>query len=209
MFHMNAQVFRFRLVFFCVLTFVVRAAAEIRTADGEVFGGAIFPVPDSLERNAVTGFGLTWPLARRTRLGVHFQYARIVSRGEVDGILPGELTLTPFLVFVRRNFALGARWSAYLAGGGGVVFARLREDAITIPEVRISQSFPCRAALHLAGGFSFNPTRKLMIFVQGGCLLFRTTATTTIRDMNFGVSEREFAADLGSLQAVGGLAFHF
>lgn len=206
---MKVRTVRSVWLFLFGLMFAAGKAAEGRTTGVEVFGGAMLPVRDFLGRNTVTGFGILWPCARRTRIGVHFVYADLPSRGEGDGILPGRLVLTPFLAFVRQEFSLGERWAVHVAGGGGIVFARLREDVITIPEVAISQRFPSRAALHFAGGFSYSPARNLKAFVRGGWILFRTTGTTTIRDMNFGVSEREFAADLSTFQAVGGLAVYF
>ena len=185
------------------------AAAERRTSGLEAFGGMIFPVPETLDRGLVTGFGFTWPLARYTRVGVHFLYASISSRGEADGLLEGRLTLTPFLVFLRQDIALGSRLAFHLAGGGGILFARLREDVITIPEVTISQHLPNSAALHASARLSLSLTDSLALFVQGGYLFCRTTGTTTIRDMNLGVSGQEFTADLSSLHGVAGLVLNF
>jgi len=184
-------------------------ASPARTAPGvEAFAGFLIPAAGPLDKGPVTGFGLTWPLAGHTRLGVHFLSAGLNSRGESHGLLPGRLTLTPFLVFLRQEVPLGGRLAVHLTAGGGVVFSGFKEEVITIPEVTISQSLPASVALHLACRVSVSLIGGLGFFVQGGYLFCRTTGRTTIRDMNFGTSIEEFSADLSSLQAVAGLAFH-
>lgn len=206
---MNVRQGRGWLLIGVFLAASANVAAERRTASVEAFAGGMFPLRDALGRAATTGFGVTWPLARNTRVGVHFLHASLSSEGESDGLLPGRLTLTPFLVFIRQDIPLGGRWTVHLSGGGGFVFASLREEVITIPEVTISQHLPNSPALTLAGRISFSPTESLSLFIQGGAVHNRTTGTTTVRDMNFGASGSDFKANLGSTLALGGLALHF
>jgi hypothetical protein len=199
-----------RALFILALTLAafLDAAASRRTASVEAFAGGMFPFRGALGRAATTGFGVTWPLADNTRVGVHFIRSVLSSGGDPGGLLPGKLTLTPFLVFIRQDLRLGGRWAVHLSGGGGFVFATLREDVVTIPEVTISQRLPNSPALHLAARVSFALAESLSVFIQGGAVHCRTTGTTTVRDMNFGVSGSEFKANLGSAQGIAGLAFH-
>jgi len=202
---------RFSIFFLAVMLLSSwgKPSAQQGRAAVMALAGVLFPVQDTIEARAATGFGFLLPLTPRTRVGVEFLYARLNSLGTLRGLGEGELTVTPFLLFLQHDLVSTRMFKLHLAAGAGLLFSDFRGRFITIPEVTITQKIPTRLAVNLAAGVALPLTDFLVLFGQGGYLTCRATGQTILRDMNFGQTREEFSVDLSSGQALLGLAFYF
>lgn len=159
------------------------------------------PGGSSLNGSFQTDFGFSLSITEKISLVLDFSYWKTAVEEQSGGdLLNGELTMTPFLGGIRLDLSSHSFISPYLFGGIGYVVSTFRMgDVVTIPEVSITQRINSGIGFQGGGGVLFRVTESIGIFLEGLYMARSASGTTTIRDLNLGVTTDDFSLNLNTL----------
>ncbi len=153
-----------------------------------------------------SGFGAVLRLA--PRLAAVVQYERWQSRVKEipGGFHEGDFTATPLSLSLRYDLVSRSALIWYASAGGCHLTNRfLMDQALTIPEIRISQAVKNATGVCLVSGAERRVSGRVSIFLEASYLLARGRGVTTVSDMNLGLSREEFGFSLNSLHLRAGV----
>ncbi len=163
----------------------------------EVQAGAGIPEEDYLNAHVVSRFGLNIPLKKRLSLSFDLGYWKILVKEVPAKFYDGHTRAFPFLASLQFSLLRRNRVNPYVFIGGGYIFSSFAtKDIITIPEITVDQHVkngPC-----LQGGLGIDLTilHSWRAFTEVAYFYRKTSGITTITDLNFGTSTREFPLNL-------------
>ena len=165
----------------------------------EVRVGAGIPVEDYLHTHIFSGFGATIPLKRRLSLSLDLGYWRSTVEEIPDKFYDGHLKAFPLLASFQFFFSRHERINPYIFIGGGYIFCSFTmQDIITIPEITIDQTVKSGPCVDAGIGIDVIVSHSFGIRAEATHFFRKTTGITTITDINFGTSTREFPVNLNA-----------
>jgi outer membrane protein W len=165
----------------------------------EVQGGAGIPAEESLNTHVVSGFGVTIPMEKRLSLSLDLGYWRSNVEEAPDKFHDGHLKAFPLLASLQFFLSRQNRVNPYVFLGGGYIFCSFEmEDIITIPEITIDQSVKSGSCLQAGFGIGVPISRSFGLFTEAIFFYRKTKGITTIADLNFGISTKEFPVNLSA-----------
>jgi hypothetical protein len=163
----------------------------------EIQAGAGIPTEDYLNTYVASGFGLTIHLKKKLSLSFDLGYWRSTAEEVPDKFHDGHLKAFPLLASLQFFLSRQNRGNPYLFLGGGYIFCSFEmENIITIPEITIDQSVKNGPCLEGGLGIDVPLSRTLGVFAEAFYFYRKTSGITTITDLNFGKSTREFPLNL-------------
>ena len=126
-------------------------------------------------------------------------------------LYPGELSITPILVNTLFFLPLNKSFIPYIGGGFGYYFNhfQISKELITIPEVTISQSVKDEFGFHFGAGLDFFIAQNLVLNLDVKYCLISPEGTTTITDINEGISLQYFDIKLNNILLRAGVKIYF
>lgn len=168
--------------------------------------GAFLPANDGLNPAFLTGFGLSYPLYKNFSANFDFTLCKNSVEEKPGSLLNGNLTVTHFLFSLDFSFLKGEKWTPYLFGGSGFVFADFEIGSyISIPEVTIRQRVDSGLCFFTGGGLRARLWRNFRLFAEVKYLYRKAPGKTIITDMNFGTKEEPISVNLSGLCIMGGI----
>lgn len=165
----------------------------------EVQGGAGIPIEDSLNTHLASGFGVSIPMEKRLSLSFDLGYWRSTVEEVPDKFHDGYLKAFPLLASLQFFLSRQNRINPYVFLGGGYIFCSFEmEDIITIPEITIDQSVKNGPCLLAGFGIDVPISRSFGVFTEAIYFYRKTKGITTIADLNFGTSTKEFPVTLSA-----------
>jgi opacity protein-like surface antigen len=162
--------------------------------------GMASPAKKNIHSSLASGFGIAYPFTDTLAVVLDFEFWRSSVDVDPDDFYNGEISMTPFLVSMQNSLTSGGRIHPYVLIGTGYVFSSFKiGDVITIPEVTISQKVKSGMCFQAGAGTMFKITKSVALTVEGFFLFRKATGTTTINDLNFGLSTSDFSVDLSTL----------
>jgi len=159
----------------------------------EVQTGAGIPAEDYLDIHAVSGFGVTIPLKKRLSLCLDLGYWKSAVEEVPTKFYDGHLKAFPFLASLEFSLSRQNRINPYVFLGGGYIFSSFSmKDIITIPEITIDQSVKNGLCFRAGLGICIPISLSWGVFTEASYFYREATGITTITDLNFGTSTREF-----------------
>lgn len=163
----------------------------------EVQAGAGLPAEDYLDTHIVSGFGMTIPLKERLSLSLDLGYWNSSVKEVPTKFYDGRLKAFPLTVSLQFSLSHQKRVGPYVFLGGGYIFSSFTmKDIITIPEITIDQSVRNGLCLKAGLGIDLSISRTFGVFAEAVYFYRETTGITTITDLNFGTSTKEFPINL-------------
>jgi len=163
----------------------------------EIQAGAGIPAEDYLDTHAVSGFGVTIPLKKRLLLCLDLGYWKSAVEGVPTKFYDGHLKAFPFLASLQFSPSHQSRVNPYaFLGGGYIISSFSMKDIITIPEITIEQSVKNGLCLRAGLGIGIPISSSWGVFTEAAYFYSEATGVTTIIDLNFGTSTREFPVNL-------------
>ncbi len=148
---------------------------------GFLLAGA-YNVPS--DSNIQNGYGSTigflLPIRPRLSISLEWKYGQYSVNNNDEGLLNGDLYVTPFLLCLRYEFLDEAVVVPYLLGGGGWFFTTFNaQERQSIDDSSIIKQDP-KGGLGLYGGLgaAFRISPNLAFYVEGMYLLRNTDVET-------------------------------
>jgi len=167
------------------------------------------PTSDSIKSGFETGFGFALAVNKKIAVSFNFGFWKSYVNEKPGKLMEGNLTVTPFLVSIQYSFLGNKKFISYLFAGAGLIFSDFKiKNLITIPEVRISQKIDNGPALQVGLGSQLLMSRRLSFFAEALYLYRKAEATTTISDLNFGLSEEKFTLNMSAFLISLGIKYY-
>ncbi len=174
-----------------------------------VSGGFSSPSLSNIKTGFETGFGFALGLNKKITISFNFGFWKSQVDEKAGQLKEGNLTVTPFLAEIQYSFPGGKKFAPYVLLGAGFVFSNFAlKDLITIPEIRISQKIENGPALEAGLGSQMLLSPKLAVFAEALYLYHRAEATTTISDLNFGLTEDKFNLNMSAFLISLGIKYY-
>ena len=167
------------------------------------------PTSDSIKSGFETGFGFALAVNKKIAVSFNFGFWKSNVNEKPGQLMEGSLTVTPFLATIQYSFLGNKKFIPYLLVGAGYVFSDFKiKNLITIPEVRISQKIDNGPALQAGLGSQLLMLRRLSFFAEALYIYRKAEATTTISDLNFGLSEEKFTLNMSTFFVSLGIKYY-
>lgn len=167
------------------------------------------PASSNIKTALETGFGFSLDLNKKMALSFNFGFWKSKVNEKVGQLKEGNLTITPFLVAIHYSFSGNKKFIPYIVLGAGFVFSNFAlKNLITIPEIRISQKIDNGPALEAGLGSQLLLSPKLALFAEALYLYRQAEATTTISDLNFGLTEDKFSLNMSAFLISLGIKYY-
>jgi len=148
-----------------------------------------------------SGFGFSILIKKDVFLSFNFGAWNSQVDATPDGLQNGTLMMSPF--FISLHYLLGHEdplINPYLFIGGGYIFTSFRmEDVFTIPEITLSQKIGSSLGGEVGAGIQLKVSKRIFLTADVSYLINKTSGTTTIQDLNFGITKEEFSLILSAL----------
>jgi len=162
--------------------------------------GIASPASDNIDQGFESGLGVSFPLSRTISLCLSFMYLKSSVEEEPDALLNGELSMAPFMASLEFFLLPEKQICPFVTAGVGYVFSRMEiGDYYTIPEITISQRLENGASFHAGAGVLLDLIKNLSLGADVVFLYRKTEGTTTISDMNAGLTTMVFPVSLNTL----------
>jgi hypothetical protein len=204
--------FLFMLSFLLILL-PCRAAAQTMTPS--VFAFAGFRIATGLGGPGalVTGFGVSFPLARKTHLGITLGFSRSAADIGGEGSAPVPLTRatsSPLFIYLRQELFGTKHLSTYASLSAGVDVSGLRSAGWgTVPENAVTRSVAPSFLLRAAGGLTLAVLSHVRFFAEGAYLSGKATGKTQVFFLRRLIVEKSFRFDIKAVQLCLGAQFYF
>lgn len=162
-------------------------------------GGLSLPKEKNINSGFETGFGFAFPINKKISISFNFGFWKSGVEAGAGKLMKGKLTVTPFLASIHYCLFEKKIFIPYFFVGAGYVFNSFKiGEYITIPEVKITQKIEAGPAFQAGLGSQILISRKLALFAEAFYLYRQAEGTTTISDMNFGLSSEKFTLNMSS-----------
>lgn len=171
--------------------------------------GTALPAAEPVRPGPASGFGAGLRLHKGLWLQLDYR-SWINDVGENTGfeLFTGRLHSTPFLLGLDFELLPEGRLSPVLKAGAGYMFNRFfTGNVITIPEITLTQSINNGLTVFGGGGLIIRITEKINLNLEVCGFLRKAGGTTTINDMNRGVSRESFSVSLNTLILQAGITY--
>ena len=122
------------------------------------------------------------------------------TSAEPGGLQEGSLSVSPFFVSLQYFLTSDRTINPFVFIGGGYIFTSFRmEDVFTIPEITLSQKVDSSSGSQVGFGIQSKISKQIYFAADVSYLYSKTSATTTIQDLNFGLSTEDFPLILSTL----------
>ncbi len=158
-----------------------------------------------------SGFGVSVPLARRTRIGFSLSLNRQpFASGNRPDLLSRDLGAAPLYIYVQHEILAGKRFSTYASIGAGIQFSGLRDfGPASLPGATASRSLAPGIIMRAAGGISVAVLTHVRLFAEGAYLSGRATGRTRTIFLRRLVQEKHFHFDWNAVQVGLGIQYLF
>lgn len=163
------------------------------------FGGAL-PIEQTIGAGLWSNFGFSLPVQKKLALSFDFGHWASEVTGSPEAFLNGTVYVNPFFGSLQYLMMPDSTFTPYVFLGAGFVFGSFRlGDVIAIPEISLSQKLKNGPAGKIGIGLETDITNSFSLVGEVFFFLMTTEGTTTVQDMNFGVSVESFRVNLSSL----------
>ena len=170
--------------------------------------GLASPREKNLASGVWSGFGFSIPMKKTIYLSFDFGAWKNQISAEAGGLQEGSLSVSPFLVSLQYFFTSDRTINPFVFIGGGYIFTSFRmEDVFTIPEITLSQKVDSSPGSQVGIGIQSKISKQIYFAADISYLYSKTSATTTIQDLNFGLSTENFPLILSTLIIKLGIKF--
>jgi hypothetical protein len=200
---------KYGIIILAVLFFSSPLLAQNPQGSVHVNGGLSWFLKENIDSGFETGFGFSFPLFHKNSLVFNFGYWKSSVHKEADGLYSGTLSMAPFQASLYYHILEIKGFIPYVFGGAGMIFTHFKmEDLVTIPEVSIDQKVNNGVSFHAGAGSHLKINKHLALYSEI-CFLYRKAeGTTTITDMNKGVSIEKFPLNLNSFALRFGIRYY-
>lgn len=187
-----------------IVLFVFGASPLLSQSSGpeiRFFAGLSSHLEDHYGSAFASGFGVSFPLNRHFLLGLDYLLWKSAVEGRNgQGLLEGDISITPFLLSLNYRILPQAKLSPYMLIGVGFISNNFRMgNVFTIPEVSISQKLNNGFGFHGGGGLRYGITGRISLHMDALFIFRKARGTTTINDMNLGISRETFTELLNAV----------
>jgi hypothetical protein len=163
----------------------------------EVLTGVGVPTEDYFDAHIVSGFGLTIPLKKRLSLSLDLGFWKSGVEEVPTKFFDGHLKAFPLLASLQFSLSRQKSINPHVFLGGGYIFCSFTmQDIITIPEITIDQNIKNGPFFQVGLGIDVAISQAFGVFTEVIYFHRKTTGITTITDLNFGTSTKEFPVNL-------------
>jgi len=163
----------------------------------EVRTGAGIPVENYFDSRIVSGFGLTIPLKKRLSFSLDLGYWKSGVEEVPAKFYDGHLKAFPLLASLQFSLLNQNKVRPYAFFSAGYMFCTFEmENIITIPEITIEQKVKSGPCLGAGLGVDVAVSRSFGMLAEATYFYRKAQGITTITDLNFGTSTREFPVNL-------------
>lgn len=194
---------RAKLAFFLLFLFFITQNVDAQEETNmRIHGnlGLSSPREKNLDSGVWSGFGFSIPLKKKIYLSFDFGAWKSQTSAEPGGLQEGSLSVSPFFVSLQYFLTSDRTINPFLFIGGGYIFTSFRmKDVFTIPEITLSQKVDSSPGSQVGFGIQSKISKQIYFAVDVTYLYSKTSATTTIQDLNFGLSKEDFPLILSTL----------
>ncbi len=167
-----------------------------------------FPVEDFIHSGYGSGLGAILSLNPNLSVGFEWKYAKLKVDRTSEGLLTGQLSMTPLLVSLNYSFLPERPVSPFVILGAGLFISNFNLQGRATPEEEQIKSQDIRNGLGWCAGIgaAFRTAERLTVFVKG-LYLGRTADAESV--FISGASSRTFRVNLSSLSLVAGIEYHY
>lgn len=176
------------------------------------FAGMQLATRSSMANMFVSGFGVSIPLARNTRVGLTLgiEHASLPSGLDSGQQFSGPASSALLLIFLRQNLFTSKRFSTYASLGAGLRFESSSPagDSSGSGQATSPSAAP-GLVMRGAAGVSLAVVSGVRLFVEGSYLTSRATGTSETYFFRRMVQPSRFRFDLNALEIGFGIRYFF
>ncbi len=190
-----------------LLLISVPGFAQLRGAGFLLAASYYIPSESSINNGYGSTIGFILPVRPRLSIALEWKYGQYSVDKSEDGLLSGDLYVTPLLLCIRYSFVDEATVVPYVFGGGGWFFATFNaHERQSIDEATVVKQEP-KGGLGLYGGLGayFRISNNLALYGEGMYLLRNTDVETVFL---FRPSET-FSVNLSALSLQVGIRYFY
>ncbi len=172
--------------------------------------GFVSPSENYIHSSLAGGLGIVLPVKGNISFSLDLGFWKSSVDVKPNKFYEGKMTLIPFLASFRYSLLPDKTINPYAYIGTGYVITRFKmEDIITIPEITINQTVENGFCLHVGAGTVIRISESLGMTAEGFYFHRKTTGTTKIFDLNFGMSSENFSVRLHAFIFQIGMKYFF
>jgi outer membrane protein W len=162
--------------------------------------GLSTPSEQNLAHGVLSSFGFSVPIEKRIHLSFNFGAWKSQASVKPGGLQDGSLSMSPFFVSLQYFLTSDRTINPFVFIGGGYIFTSFRmEEIFTIPEITLSQKVENSPGGQLGAGIQIKMSKRIFFSVDASYFYSKTSATTTIQDLNFETTTEDFSLILSAL----------
>ncbi len=155
--------------------------------------GLFSPSDPNLARGIWSNFGFSVPIEKKIHLALNFGDWKSQASLKQGRLNDGSLSVSPFFIFLQYFLTSGRTIDPFVFIGGGYIFASFRMEKLeTIPEITLSQKVENSIGAQLGAGIQIKMSKRTFFSLDASYFYGKTSATTTIQDLNFGTTTDDF-----------------
>lgn len=159
--------------------------------------GFVSPSENYIHSSLAGGLGIVLPVKGNISFSLDLGFWKSSVDVKPNKFYEGKMTLIPFLASFRYSLLPDKTINPYAYIGTGYVITRFKmEDIITLPEITIDQKIKNGFCVYAGAGADIRISESLGMTAEGFYFHRKTTGTTTISDLNFGMSSENFLVRL-------------
>jgi len=200
------------LAFFILifLSVFIHVYGEMRNLSFQAKLGFVSPSENYIHSSLTGGLGIALPIKGNVSFSLDLGFWKSSVDEKPNKFYKGKMTLIPVLGSLRYYLLPDKAINPFIFIGTGYVFAHFKmENIITIPEITISQTVENGLCLHAGAGTVIRISESLGMTAEGFYFHRKTTGTTTISDLNFGMSSKNFSVRLNAFIFQIGMKYFF
>jgi len=192
------------------LSLFTRVYGEMPNLSFQAKLGFMSPAKDYIHSSLTAGLGIIFPVKDNASISLDLGFWKSSVDTEPHKFYEGKMTLMPVLASLRYSLLHDKTINPYVFIGTGYVLAYFKmEDIITIPEITINQTIENGFCLQAGAGTVIRISESLGMTAEGFYFHRKTAGTTTISDLNFGMSSENFSVRLHAFIFQIGMKYFF
>jgi opacity protein-like surface antigen len=199
---------KFIVAVLAVLAFTVPGIAQAGRGGFFLNMAGYFPVEDFIHSGYGSGFGAVLSFTPNLSVGFEWKYARLRVDRTAEGLLAGQLSMTPLLVSLYYSFLPDRQVSPYAILGAGLFISNFNLQGRATPEEEQIKSQDIRNGLGWCAGIgaAFRTTARVTVFARA-LYLGRTADAESVYFS--GRTPQTFQVNLSSLSLIAGIEYHY
>ncbi|MDH4217962.1 MAG: hypothetical protein OEY18_02005 [Candidatus Aminicenantes bacterium] len=172
--------------------------------------GFVSPSENYIHSSLTGGLGIVLPIKGNVSFSLDLGFWKSSVDEKPNKFYEGKMTLIPFLASFRYSLLPDKTINPYAYIGTGYVITRFKmENIITLPEITIDQKIKNGLCVHAGAGTDVRISESCSVTAEGFYFSRKTKGTTTISDMNVGVTSEEFSVRLNAFIFQIGVKYFF